>query len=185
MGAIPEKHLVARAAKVRLLLMDVDGVWTDGKLYYVPGPGGEMVETKAFNAQDGMSLRWAHAAGLKTGLISGRESPAVIHRAQMLGVTFICQDCLEKVPPYEQICQAAGVVDEEVAFVGDDLTDIPLIRRVGLGVAVANARPELEPYARYVTAAPGGNGAIREVVELIMKAQCLWQAVLDKYGSGE
>ena len=171
-----------RAADIRLLLMDVDGVWTDGKLFYVPG-GGEMVEVKAFNTQDGMGLRWAHAAGIQTGLISGRESPGVTHRAEMLGVTYIYQHYLEKIPPYEEICEKAGVTDAQVAYMGDDLTDIPLIRRVGLGVAVANGRKEVLEAADYVTAAPGGDGAIREVIEIMMKAQGGWQAVIDKYGA--
>ena len=173
-----------RAAKIRLLLMDVDGVWTDGKLFYVPAADGGMVESKAFDSQDGMSLRWAHAAGLETGLISGRASPGVTHRARMLGVTYIYQEYLEKIPPYEEICSRAGVADEEVAYMGDDLTDMPLLRRVGLAVAVANARPELRSRVHYTTAAPGGSGAVREVVELIMRAQGTWQQVLNQYGIG-
>ena len=178
----PTVEQQARAQKIRLLLMDVDGVWTDGRLYYVPGPQGEMVETKPFNAQDGMGLRWAHAAGIQTGVISGRESPAVNHRAEMLGVTYIYQNYLEKIPPYEEICSKAGLTDIEVAYMGDDLTDVPLMQRVGLGVAVANAREEVCRRADYVTTAPGGNGAIREVIELLMKAQGLWTSILDKYG---
>ena len=172
-----------RAAKIRLLLMDVDGVWTEGSLFYVPGDEA-MVEAKSFNTQDGMGLRFAHAANIRSGLISGRESPGVTHRAEMLGVTYVYQNYLEKIPPYEEICEQAGVADDEVAYMGDDLPDVPLIRRVGLGVAVANARKEVKECADYVTAAPGGNGAIREVIEILMKAQGSWQAVLDKYGAG-
>ena len=173
-----------RAARIKLLLMDVDGVWTDGKLFYVPGAGGGMVESKAFDSQDGMSLRWAHAAGLETGLISGRASPGVTHRAEMLGVTYIYQEHLEKIPPYEEICARAGVADQEVAYMGDDLPDMPLLRRVGLAVAVANARPEVRARVHYRTSAPGGGGAVREVVELIMRAQGTWPQVLEKYGIG-
>lgn len=172
-----------KAALVRLLLMDVDGVWTDGNLFYVPGPDDQMVEAKQSNAQDGMGLRWAHAAGIASGLISGRDSPGVTHRAQMLGITYIYQGHLEKIPPYEEICAAASVTDKEVAYLGDDLTDIPLIERVGLGVAVANARPEVKERADYVTVTPGGSGAIREVIELILKARGSWQQVLEKYGA--
>ena len=176
--------LIKRAKKIRLVLSDVDGVWTDGTLCYVPGQGpeAEMVEVKMFNTQDGMGWRWAHGAGLKTGLISGRESPGVTHRAKMLGISYIYQNYLEKIPPYEEICADAGVKDEEVAYLGDDLTDVPLIRRVGLGVAVANGRPKVKEAADFVTCAPGGDGAIRETLELIMKAQGTWQAVLEKYG---
>ncbi len=140
------------------------------------------METKPFNTQDGMGLRWAHAAGIQTGVISGRESPAVNHRAEMLGVTYIYQNYLEKIPPYEEICSKAGLTDIEVAYMGDDLTDVPLMQRVGLGVAVANAREEVCRRADYVTTAPGGNGATREVIELLMKAQGLWTSILDKYG---
>lgn len=177
------EELRARAQKIRLILTDVDGVWTDGKLCYVPGAGEEMVEVKAFNTQDGMAFRWAHAAGLKTGLISGRESPGVTHRARMLGVTYIYQNYLEKIPPYEEILKQAGLTDAEVAYLGDDLPDLPLMRRVGLGVAVANARPQVKACAHYLTAAPGGDGAIREVMELIMEAQGAWAKVLEKYGA--
>jgi 3-deoxy-D-manno-octulosonate 8-phosphate phosphatase (KDO 8-P phosphatase) len=164
--------------------MDVDGVWTDGRLFYCPGPDGQMVETKAFDTQDGMALRWAHAASLRTGLISGRESPGVTHRARMLGVTYVYQDYLEKLPPYEEILAQAGVGDEEVAYLGDDLPDLPLFSRVGLAVAVANARAEVKQRAHYVTAAPGGHGAIREAIELILQAQGSWAAVLARYGAG-
>ncbi len=178
------KDAEQKAAGIRLLLMDVDGVWTDGNLFYVPGPDGGMVEAKQSHAQDGMALRWAHASGLASGLISGRDSPGVTHRAQMLGITYIRQGHLEKTPPYEEICAAAGVADEEVAYLGDDLPDIPLIDRVGLGVAVANARPEVKERADYVTTTPGGSGAIREVIELLMKAQGTWGEVLERYGAG-
>ena len=177
------EELRARAQKIRLVLTDVDGVWTDGKLFYVPGAGAEMVEVKAFNTQDGMAFRWAHAAGLKTGLISGRESPGVTHRARMLGVTYIYQNFLEKIPPYEEILKDAGLKDEQVAYLGDDLPDLPLMLRVGLGVAVANARTQVKAGAHYVTTAPGGDGAIREVLELIMEAQGIWPKILEKYGA--
>ncbi len=172
-----------KAAAIRLMLMDVDGVWTDGTIFYVPGPDGEMVEIKTSHSQDGMALRWAHGAGIASGLISGRDSPVVTHRAKMLGVTYIYQGYLEKIPLFEEICEKAGLSDEQVAFVGDDLTDLPLIRRAGLGVAVANARDEVKRQADFVTSAPGGYGAIRETVELLMSAQGTWQQVLEKYGA--
>ena len=178
----PTVEQQARAKKIKLLLMDVDGVWTDGRLHYIPGPDGEMGEAKSFNTQDGMGLRWAHTAGIQTGVISGRESPGLTHRAEMLGVTYIYQNYLEKIPPYEEICAKAGVADDEVAYMGDDLIDVPLMLRVGLGVAVADAREEALQHADYVTAAPGGNGAIREVIEFLMKTQGSWDAVLERYG---
>ena len=183
--AEPSPQLVERASRIRLLLMDVDGVWTDGNLFYVPGSDGDMVEIKPSHAHDGQALRWLHASGLPSGLISGRDSPGVTHRAEMLGMTYIYQGFLEKLPPYEEICAAAGVGDEEVAYLGDDLPDVPLIDRVGLGVAVANGRTEVKERADYITTACGGSGAIREVVELIMKARGTWEAVLARYvGTG-
>lgn len=172
-----------RARRVRLLLIDVDGVLTDGKLYYVPGPSGDLVETKGFDSQDGIGLRWAHDAGVQTGLISGRQSPGVVFRAKTLGITYVYQDRLAKLEAFEEIQRQAGLPTEAMAFVGDDLTDLPVMRRVGLAVAVAGARPEVKRQAHYVTRHPGGAGAIREVVELLLKAQGKWQAVLAKYGA--
>jgi len=172
-----------RAKKVKLLIMDIDGVWTDGAIYHLPGPDGEFVEAKQSSAYDGMGLRWFHAAGGVSGLISGRQSVGVTYRAQMLGIRYIYQDRLEKIPTYEEICRDAGVTDEQVAYVGDDLPDIPLITRVGLGCAVASARPEVKARADYITTTPGGQGAVREVIELIMKSQGTWQTVLQKYGA--
>lgn len=172
-----------RARPIRLLLMDVDGVWTDGSIYHIPGHDGEIVEFKYSNAQDGMALRWAHEHGVKSGLISGRDAPGVTHRARMLGVTYIYQGHLEKNGPYKEICADAQVKDYQVAYVGDDLPDVPLIRRVGLGVAVANAREEVKRNADFVTGREGGSGAIREVIELILTAQGIWPQILLRYNA--
>ncbi|NKB70712.1 MAG: HAD hydrolase family protein [Candidatus Latescibacteria bacterium] len=172
----------ARCKNIRLVLMDVDGVWTDGKLYYMPDAQGQMVEVKGFDSQDGMGLRWAHAAGLQTGVISARESTGLTHRAQMLGVTYIYQGHLDKIGPYEEILRQTGLTNDQVAYLGDDLIDVPLFDRVGLAVAVSNARPEAMRHAHYITQAPGGNGAIREVLQLIMQVQNTWKDVLEKYG---
>ena len=172
-----------RARPVKLLIMDIDGVWTDGAIYHFPGPDGDFVEAKQSSAYDGMGLRWWHNAGGVSGLISGRESVGVTYRANMLGITYVYQDRLEKIPSYEEICADAGVTDEQVAYVGDDLPDIPLITRVGLGCAVANARPEVKARADYITTTPGGHGAVREIIELILKSQGVWQQILAKYGA--
>ncbi|HCV22144.1 MAG TPA: HAD hydrolase family protein [Candidatus Latescibacteria bacterium] len=179
----PHPHLATAAARVRLLLTDVDGVWTDGRLLYVPGLDDQIVETKAVSALDGQGFRWWHAAGHVSGIISGREAPGIDYRAQMLGVTYIYQNHLEKMAPYEEICAAVGVSDEEVAYVGDDLPDIPLLRRAGVSAAVANARQEVKAAADYVTEARGGDGAVREVIELILRARGEWQGVLDRYSA--
>ena len=170
-----------KAAKVRLLLMDVDGVWTDGKLYYAPGPDGAMCETKTFDTQDGIALRWLVWKGVRTGLISGRDSAATETRAKQLEVSYIYQGHIEKIPIFEEILQKAGVSADEVAYVGDDLTDVVIMRRVGLAIATANARPEVKRIAHWVTENPGGHGAIRDVVELLLKAQGTWKEILEKY----
>jgi len=174
--------LAARAARIRLLLMDVDGVMTDARLFYFPGPDGEMVETKGFDAQDGIALQWASWMNLETGVISGRDSPALVHRARQVKMKYIYQGHIEKVPIYEKILAEAGVTDEQVAFIGDDLTDAPLLARAGLAAAPANARPEVRGMVHLVTQAAGGHGAVREVIEVILEAQGKWEEILRKYG---
>ncbi len=174
--------LVERAARVRLLLMDVDGVMTDGRLYYAPGPDGVMWETKGFHAQDGIALQWAVSLGLDTGAISGRDSLALATRARQCRMRYVYQGYLEKIPVYEQILADAGLADDQVAYIGDDLTDGPILARVGLAAAPANARPEVQAVVHLVTAARGGEGAVREVIEVILRAQGKWDGILRKYG---
>jgi 3-deoxy-D-manno-octulosonate 8-phosphate phosphatase (KDO 8-P phosphatase) len=179
---LPPALLQRHAKRIRLLLCDVDGVLTAGALYYVPDGKGGIVETKGFNSQDGMGFRWLQESGIVAGWISGRDSPGVVARAQILQISYLYQNHIAKVGPYEEILEKAGVVDEEVCFVGDDLTDAPLLQRVGLSVAVANAVPELKKHVHYVTRAKGGEGALREVIEILLKAQGHWDQVLRKYG---
>jgi 3-deoxy-D-manno-octulosonate 8-phosphate phosphatase (KDO 8-P phosphatase) len=169
-------------AKVKLLLMDVDGVLTDGRLYNVPDPSdGRMAETKGFDSQDGIGLQWLSWYGIKTGLISGRESPATAERARQCRFSYVYQGHIEKIPILEEILAKAGVNSDEVAYIGDDFTDVVVMRRVGVGIATANARPEVKRVAHHVTSAPGGSGAVREVVEMILKAKGLWEEILRKY----
>ena len=175
------KQLRARARKIKLLLMDVDGVLTDGRIYYVPRPQGGLMETKTFHSRDGLGLRLAHAAGLKTGIISGRGSPVVEHRAKELGIHFLQQEALAKLAPYQKILRAAGLRDEEVCFVGDDVVDLPLLKRVGLAVGVGDGHPFLRRHVHYWTKNPGGRGAVRETIELILQAQGKWKRVLRSY----
>src|SRR5215471_17982569 len=169
------------AAVVKLLLMDVDGVLTDGKLINVPDPSGNMVETKAFDSQDGIGLQWLSWKGIKTGLISGRVSPATVERAKQCKFTYVYQGHIEKIPILDTILTDSGLDKSEVAYIGDDLTDIVVMHRVGLAIATANARVEVKQEAHYVTSAAGGSGAVREVIELILKAQGLWEEILQKY----
>lgn len=177
----PNTHVRHRAAKIKLLLMDVDGVLTDGKLFHFPDAGGNMVETKGFDSQDGIALQWMQWKGLQTGVISGRESLGTAERARQVKMTYVYQGHIEKIPILEKIMADGHLLPEEVAYVGDDLTDLVVMRRVGFAVAVANARPELKREAHYVTEASGGNGAVREVIEMILDARGLWSEILDKY----
>lgn len=169
------------ASKIKLLLMDVDGVLTDGKLYNVPDAAGKMVETKAFDSQDGIALQWLSWNGIKTGLISGRNSPAAAERARQCRFTYVYQGHIEKIPILEEILRDAGLEKSEVAYIGDDLTDLVVMRRVGFAIATANARPEVKQQAHFVTQQPGGHGAVRAVIELILRAQGLWDEILRKY----
>src|SRR5690242_882922 len=169
------------AARVRLLLMDVDGVLTDGRVINVPGPDGKMVETKAFDTQDGIALQWLSWHGIQTGVISGRDSPATVERARQVKMQYVYQGHIEKIPILEEIRASSGISLEEMAYAGDDLTDVVVMRRVGLAIATANARPEVKRAAHHVTTRAGGQGAIREVAELILQAQGRWSDILKKY----
>ena len=171
----------ARASKVKLLLMDVDGVMTNGKLYHFPDEEGNMIETKGFDSQDGIALQWMQWKGLRTGVISGRESLGTAERARQLKMNYVYQGHIEKVPILEKIMAEAEVQPEEVAYMGDDFTDLVVMRRVGFAIAVANARPEVKREAHYVTEAAGGNGAVREAIELILEAWGFWSEILEKY----
>jgi 3-deoxy-D-manno-octulosonate 8-phosphate phosphatase (KDO 8-P phosphatase) len=170
-----------RAALVKMLIMDVDGVLTDGRLINIPGLDGKMVETKAFDSQDGIALQWLSWYGIQTGVISGRVSPATEERARQVKMTYVYQGHIEKVPILEEIQAASGIPMAEMAYVGDDLTDVIVMRRVGLAIATANARPEVKRAAHYVTAGAGGAGAIREVAEMLLQAHGHWAAILKKY----
>jgi 3-deoxy-D-manno-octulosonate 8-phosphate phosphatase (KDO 8-P phosphatase) len=161
--------------------MDVDGVLTDGKLYNVPDHEGKMAETKAFDSQDGIALQWLSWKGIKTGLISGRVSPATVERARQCKFTYVYQGHIEKIPILDEIIAKSGLKKEEIAYIGDDLTDIVVMRRVGFAIATGNGRPEVKACAHYVTQQEGGRGAVREVIELLLKAQGYWQEILEKY----
>jgi 3-deoxy-D-manno-octulosonate 8-phosphate phosphatase (KDO 8-P phosphatase) len=176
-----EPKLNQLAAGIKVLLMDVDGVLTDGKLYFVPDAQGKITETKAFDSQDGIALRWLTWYGVKTGVISGRDSPATAERARQVDMTWVFQGHIEKIPLFEQIMAEAKVDKDEVAYIGDDLTDVVIMRRVGLSFATANARNEVKHSASAVTEAPGGAGAVREVIELLLKARGVWSELLKKY----
>ncbi len=174
----------ARAQKIRLLLMDVDGVLTDGRLYFVPDATGNMVEFKGFDSQDGIGLQWCQWKGIRTGVISGRNSPATVERARQAKMNYVYQGHTEKIPIIEEILKDAQASSEEVAYIGDDLTDVVVFHRVGFAVATANARSEVKEEAHYVTEAVGGSGAVRETIEVIMQARGFWEEILAHYEVG-
>jgi 3-deoxy-D-manno-octulosonate 8-phosphate phosphatase (KDO 8-P phosphatase) len=167
--------ILERARKIKLFLMDIDGTLTDGGVCLISLPGGGVAEMKVFNSQDGLGLKLAHTMGIKTGFITGRKSPAVSQRASEADVDFVYLGQEQKMPAFEDCMRRAQVSEAEVAYMGDDLPDMPLAKRAGLAVAVANAAPELKRICHYVTALGGGEGSAREVVELILKAQGRWE----------
>jgi 3-deoxy-D-manno-octulosonate 8-phosphate phosphatase (KDO 8-P phosphatase) len=193
-----------RAEKIKLLLFDVDGVLTDGKLYIFPAPPGvqqttqqlsskhggqggfglhseSYIEAKGFHAHDGTSISLARLAGVKTGLITKRISETVALRARDLKLEFVYQGIQDKLTVFEEIIEREGLKPAEAAFVGDDVIDLPVMRNCGLAIAVANARHEVKEEAHYVTPHSGGEGALRDAVEYILKAQGKWKQVVEKY----
>ena len=147
----------------------------------MPGAQDHLVETKGFNSQDGIALQWLIWNGFQTGVITGRESPALEVRAKQVGMTYVYQGHIEKAPILEEIVQRSGFALDRVAYVGDDLTDVPILRRVGLAFAPANARPEVKRCVHHVTTAAGGDGAVREIAEILLQAQGHWDGLLKKY----
>jgi 3-deoxy-D-manno-octulosonate 8-phosphate phosphatase (KDO 8-P phosphatase) len=169
-----------RAARIELLLMDVDGTMTDGGVTLLSQADGTALEIKTFDAHDGQGLTLAQTAGVRTGCITGRESAALLRRAHEMKMEFIYMKQPVKMPAYEEILRKAGVSDSAVAYIGDDLPDIPLMRRAGLAVAVGDAVLEAKDAAHYTTKAHAGHGAVREVVELILKSKGIWKEMIDK-----
>jgi len=172
--------LKKRAAQIKLLLMDVDGTMTDGGVLLLSQPDGSALEIKKFDAHDGQGLTLAHTAGIRTGCITGRESPALLRRAHEMKMDYVYMKIPLKMPAYEEILAKAGLKDAEVAFVGDDLPDIPILKRVGLAVAVGDAVADVKKIAHYTTKAHAGRGAIREAIELILKSKGIWDELIDK-----
>lgn len=169
----------ARAKRIKLLLMDCDGVMTDGRLMLLED--GD--EQKTFNVRDGHGIVLFHRAGLKTGIISGRSSSFVQKRARELDMPqeFVWQGIHNKIETFEDVLARAQLDASEVAFIGDDVTDIPIMQRVGLAVAVADAEEETKRAAHFVTERTGGHGAVRDVTDLVLKAQDKWDALMKRY----
>ena len=173
----PPQDVLQRASRVNLLLLDVDGVLTDGRIVYADY-GDEL---KFFDVQDGAGLVFWSRAGLRSAIITARTSRLVKRRAKELRVNFLAQGALLKLPVYERLLKRFHVTDEQVCAIGDDLMELPILRRAGLAVAVPNAVEELKSISHYVTRRPAGRGAVREVVDLILKAKGLWDHVMQRY----
>lgn len=172
--------LKKRAGQIKVVLMDVDGTLTNGGVTFVSQPDGSALEIKSFDAHDGQGLTLAVTAGLRTGCITGRESPALLRRAREMKMEFIYMKQPLKMPAYEEILAKAGVSDAATAYIGDDLPDIPLMHRCGLAIAVGDAVPEVKKAAHYTTKAIAGRGAVREAIELILKSKGIWESMIDK-----
>jgi len=166
-----------RIERIKLLVLDVDGVLTDGRLFY----HDDGTESKAFDVRDGHGIKMLRHASIESALISGRSSPMVEKRAVDLGITEVTQGVRDKVPILEKLLSQKGLKPEHAAFVGDDVVDLTVMNRVGFAVAVADASEFLFDTAHYVTVAPGGRGAVREVAELILAVKGLWEGVAQTY----
>jgi 3-deoxy-D-manno-octulosonate 8-phosphate phosphatase (KDO 8-P phosphatase) len=199
-AAMPKPSAAARARKIKLIIFDVDGVLTDGKIWIFPAPalpqsdsqqtvlersarsiGTSLIEAKGFHAHDGTGIALARMAGIKTGIITKRVSETVALRARDLKMDHIHQGIQDKASVLAQIMEKDGITAAEAAFVGDDVIDLPAMRRCGLAIAVRNARPEVKAEAHWITAQAGGDGAARDAVEYILKAQGKWKDALQRY----
>ena len=162
---------------IKMLILDVDGVLTDGTIII----NADGSESKSFNSLDGHGIRMWQRAGLQVALLSGRASEPTRRRAEQLQIEYVFEDCHYKLPELEKFLDQLGMKPEAVAYIGDDLTDLPVIRYVGFGVAVANAVDEVKKHADYVTTRSGGSGAVREVIEYILKNTGKWQELMKRY----
>lgn len=172
-----DDEIKARASRIKLLLLDCDGVLTDGRITLLPS--GD--EQKTFNVRDGQGLVLFHRAGLRSGIISGRSSSLVDRRAEELGIEFVRQGIQNKVEVLEEVLEIAGIKPAETVFIGDDLADIPLMLRVGFAIAVADATAETKKVADFITKENGGAGAVREITDLILQAQQKWDYLMQRY----
>ena len=190
---MPKLSPTARARKIKLILFDVDGVLTDGKIWIFPAPAGShpagsgglqsvsLIEAKGFHAHDGTAIMLARMAGIKSGIITKRISETVALRARDLKMDHVYQGIQDKASVFAQILEKDGITATETAFVGDDVIDLPDMRKCGLAIAVKNARPEVKAEAHWTTAHAGGDGAARDAVEFILKAQGKWKRVVEEY----
>src|SRR5208337_1199529 len=190
---MPKLSATARARKIKLILFDVDGVLTDGKIWIFPAPTGQpagsgasglqsasLIEAKGFHAHDGTAIVLARMAGIKTGIITKRTSETVALRARDLKIDHVYQGIQDKAAVFAQILEKDEISAAEAAFVGDDVIDLPVMRKCGLAIAVKNARPEVKAEAHWATSHAGGDGAARDAVEYILKAQGKWKQAVEE-----
>ena len=170
-----------KLAKIKLLLLDVDGVMTNGQIIY----DGQNTELKAFDVKDGHGIKLLQRTGIKIGIITGRSSAVVARRAKELGIEILYQGALKKLDPYLEILKQEGLTDDQVAYIGDDVIDLPILRRVGFSVTVADAVPDMAPLVDYVTVRNGGRGAVREVCDMLIKASGQWVELTRRYFGSE
>lgn len=166
-----------KAQKIKLVIFDVDGVFTNGKIYL----DDEGIETKAFYVPDGLGIKLLQKAGIESAIISGRNAKGVSIRMEELGIKHVFQGNVNKTPVYEKLMQMMNLSDTEIAYMGDDLPDLPLLKRVGLAVTVPNATKEVLDRVSFVTKAKGGKGAVREMIEALLQAAGKWEGILKQY----
>lgn len=172
-----QEAIQERARAVRMIVFDVDGVLTDGSLFF----GDDGQEYKAFNSRDGHGIKMLRDAGVETGIITGRTSQVVLYRARNLGIVHLFQGADDKLEAFEQLLASVNLAPEQIAYMGDDVVDLPVLRRCGLAVCVPDAADEVKARCHYITRAHAGRGAAREVCELIMRAQGTWAAQMARY----
>ena len=178
---IPIEDAEARARNIKVLIFDVDGVLTDGQLTFIPKLDGTAAETKGFHAHDGLGIALARLGGLRTGIITKRQSQTVAIRARDLRLEFVYQGQAHKLGAANEIAAKAGITLDELCYVGDDIVDLPVMRRCGLAIATANARPQVLDMAHWVTPHPGGAGAGRDAIDFILTAQGSLDRVIAQY----
>jgi 3-deoxy-D-manno-octulosonate 8-phosphate phosphatase (KDO 8-P phosphatase) len=174
-----------RAKKIKVLIFDVDGVLTDGQIFVVPGPDGKGIESKGFAAHDGLGISLGRLGGLRIGIITKRNSQTVAIRARDLKLEFVYQGQAHKMEAAKDILAKTGYSLEEMAYVGDDIIDLPVMRQCGLAIATANARPQVKDMAHYVTPHAGGQGAGRDAIDFILSAQGSLERVIEQYLDAE
>ncbi|MCE9665192.1 HAD-IIIA family hydrolase [Halomonas sp. M5N1S17] len=174
---INDPRLLDRLRQIRLLALDVDGVLTDGRLYFQ----ADGVEIKAFHTQDGLGIKLLRRAGIQVALLTGRDSPMVSHRAASLGIDHVFQGCQDKLATLRELCRRKDLSLEQVAYCGDDLPDLAAIQRAGIGITVPGAPPYIHSLADWITTRSGGHGAVREICDTLLEAQGHRDALVDTY----